>query len=67
MLSFFIFLLEITMTKKALNEVNVILGEFFLISNTFKYSISSDLKIESFTKYDKEKKTSNFWNMKKCL
>ena len=48
--------LELRYDKKILNEISIILGKYSLISNIFKYSISSDLKIESFTKYDNEEK-----------
>ena len=48
--------LELRYDKKVLNEVNIILGKYSLISNIYKYSISSDLKIESFIKCDNEEK-----------
>ena len=49
--------LELRYDKKILNEINIILGKYPLISNIYKYSISSDLNIESFIKCDNEEKT----------
>ena len=40
--------LELRYDKKILDEIINILGKYSLISNIYKYSISSDLNIESF-------------------
>ena len=48
--------LELRYDKKILDEIINILGKYSLISNIYKYSISSDLNIESFIKLDNEEK-----------
>jgi thiamine kinase-like enzyme len=48
--------LELRYDEKIVNNINTILGKYSLISNIYKYSISSDLKIESFSKYDNDEK-----------
>jgi hypothetical protein len=47
--------LELRYDRKILNDINVILSHYSNISNIYKYSISSDLKIE-FTKYNTDEK-----------
>ena len=62
--------LELRYDKKILSEINIILGKYPLISNIYKYSISSDLNIESFIKCDNEEKAvfpSIFNNYEKML
>jgi thiamine kinase-like enzyme len=48
--------LELRYNEKILKEINNILADYSLISNIYKYAISSDLKIESFTKYNNSEK-----------
>ena len=48
--------LELRYDKKILNDINIILGKYSLISNIYKYSINDELKIESFEKYNTDEK-----------
>ena len=47
--------LELRYDKKILNEITIILAEYSLISNIYKYTLSSDLKFE-IAKYDNGEK-----------
>ena len=49
--------LELRYNNIILGQIYHILANYTLISNVYKYSISPDLQIESFIKYDKEEKT----------
>ena len=48
--------LELRYDKKILNDINIILGKYSLISNIYKYSINDELKLEKFEKYNNNEK-----------
>ena len=48
--------LELRYDKKILNDINIILGKYSLISNIYKYSINNELKVEQFEKYNDDEK-----------